>query len=273
MMNASSLSNWLPLRVWAALALVGALAGCASQPVGVGGTPGELQTSSDESEARKRARTRLMLASSYFQEGKTNIGLDEAKRSMQLDPTFAEPYSLAGLIYMKMGEKSLAQAHFERAISLNPRDADAMHNLGWLQCQDGQYAAAIQSFQRAIAVPGYQGRAKTLMAQGICEARSGDAASGEATLMRSYDLDPGNPVTGYNLSKLMYKRGDYTKAQFYIRRLNNGELSNAESLWLGIQVEHRLDNRQAMEQLGSQLRRRFPESKELQSYEQGKFDE
>ena len=47
----------------------------------------------------------------------------------------------------------------------------------------------------------------------------------------------------------------------------------AESLWLGIKVERRMNNRQAMEQLASQLRRRFPQSRELLSYERGAFDE
>jgi len=272
MISATSLSSWLPLRAWAALALLGALAGCAGTP-GVGDVPPELQTAADDSDARKRARTRLMLATSYYENGQTTVALDEMKKALQADPTFSDTYNLGGLIYMALGERPLAQSHFERAIALNPRDADALHNLGWLQCQQGQYAAATQSFQRAIAVPTYRGRAKTLMTQGICEARGGDVAKAEATLLRSYELDAGNPVTGYNLAQLLYQRGDYGRAQFYIRRLNNSELANAESLWLGIRVEHRLNNRQAVEQLASQLRRRFPESRELQAYDRRAFDE
>lgn len=272
MINATSLSNWLPPRAWALLGLLGVLSGCATQP-GLGDTPIELQTASDETEARKRARTRLMLASSYYENGQTTVALDETKKALQADPSFPDAYNLGGLIYMALGEQQLAQSHFERAIALNPRDANAMHNLGWLQCQQGQYAAATQSFQRAVAVPTYRDRAKTLMTQGVCEARSGDTATAEATLQRSYELDAGNPVTGYNLAQLLYQRGDYARAQFYIRRLNNSELANAQSLWLGIKVERRMNNRQAMEQLASQLRRRFPPSRELLSYERGAFDE
>jgi len=272
MTTATSLSHWLPLRAWAALALLGALAGCVGAP-GTRAMPGELQSVSDESDARKRARTRLVLASSYFENGQTAVALDEMKKALQTDPSFADVYDLGGLIYMTMGDQALAQSHFERAIALNPRDADAMHNLGWLLCQQGQYAAAGQSFERALAEPAYQNRAKTLMTQGICQARGGDAAAAEATLLRSYELDAGNPVTGYNLSRLLYQRGDYSRAQFYIRRINNSELANAESLWLGMKVEHRLNNRQAVEQLGSQLRRRFPQSRELQAYEREAFDD
>lgn len=271
MTQLSSLSSWLPLRLWAVLALTGVLVGCAVQP-GLD-SPAELHTVSDDSDARKRARTRLVLASSYYENGQTTVALDEMKKALQADPTFADTYNLGGLIYMQLGDQQLAASHFQRAIQLNPRDANAWHNLGWLQCQQGQYAEATKSFQSAVAVPTYQNRAKTLMTEGICEARGGDLAKAEATLKRAYELDAGNPVTGYNLSRLMYQRGELQNAQFYIRRLNNSELANAESLWLGIKVERKLNNRQAMEQLAAQLRRRFPESRELQAYERGAFDD
>ena len=254
------------------LGLAALLGGCASQP-GVGDAPMVLQTDSDEGAARKRARTRLALAVGYYENGQHMVALDEQKLAVQADPSYADAHNLGGLVYMALGDQQQAQAHFQRAIALNPRDADALHNLGWLQCQQGQYAVALQSFERAVAVPTYQGRAKTLMAQGICEARAGHMAQAEAALMRSYELDAGNPVTAYNLAQLLYQRGDFTRAQFYIRRLNNSELANAESLWLGMRVERRMNNSQALEQLAAQLRRRFPQSRELLSFERGAFDE
>ena len=86
-------------------------------------------------------------------------------------------------------------------------------------------------------------------------------------------MDAGNPVTGYNLANLLYQRSEYSRAQFYIRRLNNSELANAETLWLGIKVERRMNDRVAMQQLGDQLKKRFPQSREVTSYERGAFDE
>lgn len=98
-------------------------------------------------------------------------------------------------------------------------------------------------------------------------------ADAERSLARSYELDAANPVTGYNLANLLFERGDFTRSQFYIRRLNNSELANAESLWLGIKVEHRLQNTDAVSQLSEQLKRRFPQSKENAASERGGFDE
>ena len=275
-MNAAPIRHTAPRWVLGAavwIALMGAIAGCATAPGAMGNSAMELRTAADDSPERARARTRLDLATGYFQNNQNAVALDELKKVLQVDPGFGDAYNLGGLIYMKMNEQALAEAHFQRAISLNPGDANAMHNLGWLQCQQGRYAEASQSFQRAIAVPRYLERARTVLTQGICESRSGDNAKAEATLMHSYELDAGNPVTAYNLALLLYKRGDYSRSQFYIRRLNNSEMANAESLWLGIKVERRLNNRQAMEQLASQLRRRFSQSREFLAYERGAFDD
>ncbi|MGC3987219.1 MAG: hypothetical protein QM777_22135 [Pseudorhodoferax sp.] len=75
--------------------------------------------------------------------------------------------------------------------------------------------------------------------------------------MHSYELDPANPITGYNLAQSLFKRGDQQRAQFYIRRINNSEYANAESLWLGIKVERSLGNRQAARPTGQAIAQPF----------------
>jgi type IV pilus assembly protein PilF len=230
-------------------------------------------TESDEPESRKRARIRMELAIGYFEQGQTNVALDELKQVIASDPNFPDAYNLRGLIYMRLNDMRQAEESFRRAVSLNPRDSNVQHNYGWLLCQQGRYDEALRSFDTALANPLYAGRAKTLMAQGVCQARSGRNADAERSLARSYELDAGNPVTGYTLANLLYQRGDYPRAQFYIRRLNNSDLANAETLWLGIRVERRLNDRVAMLQLADVLKKRFPRSREFAAYERGAFDE
>ena len=116
-------------------------------------------------------------------------------------------------------------------------------------------------------------KAKSWMAMGLCQVKAGQRMEAESSLQRSYELDPSNPVTGYNLALLLFQRGESIRSQFYIRRINNGDLANAESLWLGIKVERRLGNRDAVAQLAAQLRKRFSESKELALFDRGAFDE
>lgn len=260
-------------------ALLLALAGCA-QTAGVPATTEaavasgrEPITASDEPEARKRARIRLELASGYFEQGQTTVALDEIKLALSADPTYAPAYTLRGLVYSRLNELPLAEESFKRAQQLSPRDPDVLHHYGLFACQQGRYPQAVDLFQQALASPIYGGQAKTLMAKGICQVRAAQFAEAEGSLARSYELDAGNPITAYNLAALQFRRGDYPKAQFTIRRLNNTELANAETLWLGIKVERRLNNRDAVTQLAGQLQRRFPQSREAGAYERGNFND
>lgn len=252
--------------------LLSVLGACVQQS-GLSGDGKEPITESDEPEGRKRARLRLELASGYFESGQTVVALDQIKQALQADPSFGAAYVLRGLVYMRLNEKSQAEESFRKALEVNPKDADAMHNYGWFLCQQGRHAEAIKSFDGALAVPLYGGQAKTLMAKGVCQVRVGQLAEAERSFARSYELDASNPVTGYNLARLLYRRGDDNRAQFYIRRLNNSELANAESLWLGIRVERRLNNMQAAQQLALQLERRFPNSPEWAAHQRGAFNE
>ena len=258
---------------WLAGSLLLALGGCATRSSDATGATVDRVTESDEPEARKRARIRMELAVGYFEQGKTDIALDELKQVIVADPTFPDAYNLRGLIYMRLNEMRQAEESFRRAVSLNSKDSNAQHNYGWLLCQLGRYDEANRAFEGAMANPLYVDKAKTLMTEGICQARAGRRDDAEKSLARSYELDAANPVTGYNLASLLYQRGEYPRAQFYIRRLNNTELANAESLWLGIKVEQRLNDRVAMFQLADQLKRRFPQSREVASYEQGAFND
>jgi type IV pilus assembly protein PilF len=233
----------------------------------------DLVTDSDEPDTRKRARLRLELAVAYFDKGQTTDALDHLKQSIAADPNLFEAYNLRGLIYMRLNDVPLAEESFRRALAMNPRAASVQHNYGWLLCQQARLPESLQLFEGALSNPNYSDKSKTWMAQGLCQQKYGKNGEAESSFLRSYELDPGNPITAYNLSLLLFERGEFVRSQFYVRRLNNSELANAESLWLGIKVERRLSSRDAILQLGAQLKKRFPQSREHSAFERGAFNE
>jgi type IV pilus assembly protein PilF len=258
---------------WLGLATVLlALAGCGTT-VGSSTVGADPITESDESPARKRARIRIELAVGYFEEGRTEVALDEVKQALVHDPLYEPAYNLRGLIYLRLNDLRQAEDSFRRALTLNPRDPDTLHNYAWLVCGQGRHDEAERAFGQALASPVYPARARTYLAQGVCQARAGRLAQAQDSLTRAYELDAANPLTGYNLAQLLYRQGELPRARFYIRRLNNSDSANAESLWLGIRVERRLSDPVAMQQLVSQLRKRYPQSRELAAYDKGIFDE
>jgi type IV pilus assembly protein PilF len=254
------------------VAALGALSGCASTP---GQGPLEdLKTSSDQTDADKRARVRLELAAGYFSRGQATTALDEVKLALAARPDLPEAFNLRGLIYASMGEPRLAEESFRRALQLAPRDADVMNNYAWFLCQAGRLAESDVLFRQALAQPQYRDTVRTLMAQGICLARAQRWPEAEAALSRAYEADPGNPVSGFHLSDFLFRKGEYERARFYIRRVNQrGEFASPQSLWLAVRVERRLGDVAAMRLWGQQLKERFPQSSETLMYERGRLDE
>ena len=272
--ESTRVSRWLLWTVMGAALLSGSvlLSGCASAP-GASGASAEPITESDEPEIRKRARIRTTLATSYFEQGQDKVALDEIKQALAADPNYGPAYVLRGLVYMRLNDPQLTEESFRRALQINANDPDALHNYGWYLCGLKREKEAVDYFARAIANPTYGGQAKTLMAKGVCEMRAGLFKDAEASFARSYQLDATNPIAGYNLGALLFKRGEFERAQFYIRRLNATELANAETLWLGIKIEKQMKNQEVADQLAQQLQRRFPDSRELQAYRRGAFYE
>ncbi len=263
------------MRLLLALLTVAVLAAACVQTGGTQRrTDSDAGTAQDPSDVEKRAAVRLELAGGYFSRGQFNTALDEIKLALAAKPDMGAAYNMRGLVYAAMGEERLAEESFERAMSLNPRDADAMHNRAWFKCQRGQYDDAERLFEQAIATPQYRDVGRSLMAQGICNARAGRMVPAEQKLLRAYEVDPTNPTTAYNLADVLYRRNELERARFYVRRINDrDELSNAQTLWLAARIENKAGNRNAVEVFGRQLRARFPQSPEAQAYDGGRFDE
>ena len=164
-------------------------------------------TASDESESSKRARVRLELAAAYFGRGQMETALDQVKLALVAEPNLGQAHNLRGLIYASLGDERLAEESFRRALQINARDTDTMQNFGWYLCQQKRYAEAKQQFDQLLAMPQYRDGARTLLTQGVCHAYAGDLPEAERSLLRSYEMDPGNPATAVNLSEVLYRKG------------------------------------------------------------------
>jgi type IV pilus assembly protein PilF len=256
------------------LVLAALVAGCAQTSQVSTNSSGEARAAPEPADADRRARTRLELAALYFGRGQHEVALQEIGLALAARPDMGAAYSLRGLVYAALGDDTLADESFLRALSINPRDADAMHNRAWFLCQRNRSAEADRLFEQALAQPQYRDAPRTLLAQGVCLARAGKLLEAEAKLTRAYELDPTNPTTALNLSEVLYRRADYERARFYIRRVNAAEeITNAQSLWLAIRIENKIGNRGGVEAFGRQLRNRFPQSAEAMAYDRGRFDD
>ena len=273
-MTPSSPGSLLPRRSARTLSVVlliaAALAGCAS------GSQQQQQprTESDKTDNDRRAQVRLELASGYFARGQYETALDEVKLAMAAKPDLPEAINLRNLIYAAMGEFGLAEEGFKQLIARDRNNGDTLHTYGWFLCQRQRYAEAYQQFEAAVAIPTYRTPSRTLLAWGACEAREGRLVPAQVHLTKAFEAEPGNPTIALNLGEVLYRQGEYERARFYVRRVNtNVEQASAASLWLELRIERRLGNSSNMDDLGQQMRRKYPQAAETQALNNGRFDE
>jgi type IV pilus assembly protein PilF len=228
----------------------------------------------DPKEIDRLANIHMELAGGYFSRGQTNDALDEVKQALVVKPGLPGAYELSGLIYASTHDDVRADENFHKALQLAPHDGDVHHNFGWYLCQRGKFGEADAEFAQALAEPTYRGTSKTMLAQGVCQVRAGRLEDAEHTLSRAYELDPTSPSTAVNLSEVLYRRGEYERALFYVRRINTKEeLVSAQTLWLAMRIEHKLGQEQQVQDTGAKLRQRFPQSREALLFEKGSFDD
>lgn len=252
------------------------LSACASKPA----QPQQTQAASDSSlpgpvDKSKRAAIRMQLAVDYYQQGQYRVALDELKEVLSNSPDLVDAYNMRGLIYMDMKDNQLAEESFLHAAKLAPNNADVANNYGWFLCQTDRERQALPYFEKVLQDPRYAtaSQAKALNNAGICSLRLKDKVAAERYFMQGFRIDPGNPSINANIAKILYDRGEYDNALFYINRVVKADVMAADVLWLAIKIERKLGDQVAVGALSTQLRRRYPDSKEFEMLQKGAFNE
>jgi type IV pilus assembly protein PilF len=221
---------------------------------------------------QETARLRTELAFSYFQRGQLSVALDEIRSALAADPNYSSAFNVLGLINMDLGENAKAEEAFRKSLSITPNDSDALNNYGWFLCQTKRERESIDRFMQALKNPLYPTPDKPYLNAGICTQRMGDEAQAEDYYRKAFSLDPLNAGAMMRLGDLYFRRNDLEKARFYVDRINRNFEPSAESLWLALRIERKAGDRTAESSFAAQLRRRYPNSTEFMSLQQGKFE-
>lgn len=247
------------------------LSACASKSL-EGGRPDQ-NMSAEKQDARKRASIRMELAVGYYQQGQQKVALEEIRQALLIAPDLVDAFSLRALIFMDMGEKQLAEDNFQYALKLAPGNSDIGNNYGWFLCMNGREKQGLVYLENAVKDPAYNAPAKALNNAGLCSLRIKDTLAAERYFMQGLREDAGNPQINANLADVLYKRGEYKQAKFYIGRVLKLDVLAANVFWLAIKIEKKLGDEAAVNSLATQLRRRHPNSTEFSLYQRGVFDE
>jgi type IV pilus assembly protein PilF len=221
-----------------------------------------------------RAKIHTELAAAYYQAGNPAVALEEVRIALEADPGHVQAYSVRGLVYAQLKEVAKAEEDFQRALKIAPKNPDINNNYGWFLCETGQPRQSIQYFLNAVKDPLYETPEVGYANAGKCALRAGDMDGAQEYLLQALRVAKSQvPETRYQLANVFYLRGNLDESKIFLNEAVKAmEPPTPEALWLGIRLERKLGNKAGEGSYASQLRSRYPTSKEYQLFLKGNFE-
>ncbi|MGB8299685.1 MAG: type IV pilus biogenesis/stability protein PilW [Azonexus sp.] len=221
-----------------------------------------------------RAKIHTELAAAYYQAGNPAVALEEVRIALEADPDYVQAYSVRGLIRAQLKENAKAEEDFQRALRIAPKNPDINNNYGWFLCETGQPRQSIQYFLNAVKDPLYETPEVAYANAGKCALKAGDMDGAQEYLLQSLRLAKSQaPETRYQLANVFYLRGNLDESKVYLNEAVKAmEPPTPEALWLGVRLERKLGNKAGEGSYASQLRSRYPTSREYQLFLKGNFE-
>lgn len=244
-------------------ALAGALllAGC-SQVVVEGG--------SRKVDPIAAARDRVAIAAEYIRKNEDDKALGYLQQALRSNPDSAEAHNLMGVLLERDGNIKGADREFRKAIRLRDGYSQALNNYGSFLFRQKRYKDAIRQYEGAVVDITYPYRAQAYEGLGRCAWILGDRDRADMAFSRALGLEPNLPMATLYMAELQFDKQNYEGARGLYRRflqLTRDVPQTAQSLWLGIRLERRFGDRDALASYELALKRLYPESPEYQQYQ------
>jgi type IV pilus assembly protein PilF len=204
------------------------------------------------------------LAAEYLRQKDYTLALQNAKKGVIVDPSYASASTVLALVYQQIGERAEAERYYRRAIDLDARDPYALNAYGGFLCSGKRYDEADAMFKRALQNPLYRTPWVAQANAGLCAEQAGRLADAEAYLRSALRANPRFAPALLRMASISYNQGKMMSARAYLQRYQEVAEHTSESLWLGIRTERQHGDQDQVASYSLLLRARFPDSEEVQ---------
>lgn len=247
--NSAWKMSWLKLCLSAVVTIV--LSACVSDG-----------TSADDFDRSRAAQKRLDAAWGYLAQNNLSTAKRHIDIAFDYSPKDSDVHRALGHYYDRIGESKNAETHYQKAISLNGKNGAALSDYGVYLCRNKNYDKAQDYFDRAASSSAYENVAGTLENAGLCAISAGQGEKAEDFFRRALRINPKQASSLLELGYSEFARNRTDRAKQYYQRYTEVASDTSRSLWLGIQVNQVLENKDAVASLALKLERMFPDSEE-----------
>ncbi len=208
------------------------------------------------------AATNLDLGIEYMKQGAYENALKNLEKARQADPGYAPTYNVLGLLYQRLGDGKKAEDNFKRALSLNNNDSSTLNNYGNFLCQENRIDEAEKTFLKATTNPLYKTPEIAITNAGLCLHNNQREDDAEKYFKQALEFNPRMPQALMKMCEISFNKPNYLSARAYLQRYQQVARHTSKSLWLGIQIERELGDKNAVSSYILLLKNTFPDSSE-----------
>lgn len=208
------------------------------------------------------AESNLNLGIAYLKRGEYEKSLEKLDKALEADPRYTPTLNALGLLYQKLGNNVKAEQYFKQALGIRSNDPYTLNNYGQFLCANDRFDEAQDAFMSAAKNPLYETPEISITNAGTCALKNNHPDTAEKFFREALAKNPKVPIALIQMSQLSYDQGNYLSARGYLQRYLEVSKHSPASLWLGIQIEQQLGDKNTLSSYALLLKNKYPDSNE-----------
>lgn len=209
----------------------------------------------------KLAHLNTELGVGYMREGRTDLAYKRLTKALDVAPDYDLALAAMALLLDQLGKTEDAEHYYKRAVSAGG-SSHARNNYGTFLCRQGRIDAALGYFKEAVDNPLYNEAETALTNAGLCLKRNGRPAEAEEFLRAALARNGRVSSALIAMSELSLTNGRELAARGYLQRYLEVAKHSSNSLWLGVQIERELGDKNAVSSYAMALKANYPDAPE-----------
>jgi type IV pilus assembly protein PilF len=230
------------------------LAGCITST-----TTGPKKPETNVAEAAERY---YQLGARYYRNGNYELARERLERALEYDPKMAQARSTLALTFEALNNPRRAVEEYELAVRYAPKDFEVRNTYAVFLCRQRDFDQARKQFEVAVDLPDNNAPEVMLTNAGVCMVQKPDYPAAEGFLKQALEFRPDHGEALIQLTALKFRTEEYSASRVYLQRFLSRNKPDATALYLGVQIEEKMNDPDARMQYIGQLLRDFPDSAE-----------
>jgi len=222
-------------------------------------TTGGVKPDADKGDA---AELNYQLGARYYRNGNYELARDRLLYSIELNSRNAVAHYTLALAYEALGNLRLATESYEQAVRISPRDHKVQNAYAVFLCNQNDFEEAGEHFAIAAKITENDNAEITLTNAGVCMMQKPDQVQAEAFFREALQYRVNHGEALIQLCLLKFAQADYLSSRAFLQRYLGSNVVSAGVLYLGIQIEDKLNDERAKTEYSNRLLREFPASQE-----------